>query len=84
VPVQVPTGGVCCPSVRVGSVVERGQLLATIRDLLSGHVAARVTSPCDGVVFYQARAPLVNEQTLAFQIVPDSADEVPATIARGQ
>ena len=75
VPVHVPVGGVCCPVVRVGDVVERGQLLATVRDLLSGRVTARVTAPCDGVVFYHARMPLVNEQTLAFQIVPDDAGE---------
>lgn len=82
VPVQVPAGGVCCSSVRVGSVVEKGQPLATIRDLLSGRVTARVTSPCDGVIFYQARTPLVNEQTLVFQIVPDNVDEFPAAPAR--
>lgn len=82
VPVQVPMGGVCCPVVRVGSVVEKGQLLATIRDLLCGHVTARVVSPCDGVVFYHARNPLVNEQTMAFQIVPDDADEVPTALAQ--
>ena len=81
VPVQVPTGGVCCSAVRVGSVVEKGQLLATIRDLLCGRVTARVVSPCDGVIFYQARTPLVNEQTLAFQIVPDGADEVSPSLA---
>lgn len=82
VPVQVAVGGVCCPLVRVGSVVEKGQLLATIRDLLCGRVAARVVSPCDGVVFYQARAPLVNEQTMVFQIVPDDADEAPVSFAQ--
>ncbi len=81
VPVQVPTGGVCCSAVRVGSVVEKGQPLATIRDLLCGRVTARVVSPCDGVIFYQARTPLVNEQTLVFQIAPDNVDEVPVSLA---
>ena len=81
VPVHVPSGGVCCPMVRVGDVVEKGQTLATVRDLLRGREVARVASPCDGVVFYHSRAPLVNEQTLAFQIVPDDADQVSATRA---
>ena len=81
VPVHAPVGGVCCPVVRVGDVVGRGQLLATVRDLLCGHVTARVVAPCDGVVFYHARTPLVNERTLAFQIVPDDADEVRVTFA---
>ena len=81
VPVHVPVGGVCCPAVRVGDVVTKGQLLATVRDLLSGRVTARIVAPCDGVVFYHARTPLVNEQTLAFQIVPDGADEVSPSLA---
>lgn len=81
VPVHVPVGGVCCPVVRVGDVVGKGQLLATIRDLLCGHVTARVVAPCNGVVFYHARTPLVNERTLAFQIVPDDADEVTPPLA---
>lgn len=81
-PVHVPTGGVCCPVVRVGDVVEKGQLLATVRDLLCGRVTARVVSPCDGVVFYHSRAPLVNEQALVFQIVPEDAHEEPSALAR--
>ena len=75
VPVHVPVGGVCCPVARGGDVVEKGQLLATVRDLLCGRVTASVKAPCGGVVFYHARTPLVNEQTLTFQIVPDDADE---------
>lgn len=70
VPVSVPTGGVYCPKVQTGSVVEKGQLLAYVRDLLRGNIAAKILAPCDGVVFYRARTPLVNEQTLAFQIAP--------------
>ena len=81
VPVHVPVGGVCSPVVRVGDVVGEGQLLATVRDLLCGHVTARVVAPCGGVIFYHARTPLVNERTLTFQIVPDDADEVKATLA---
>lgn len=70
VPVEVPMGGVCCPRVQVGDVVQRGQTLALVRDLMRGSVLAELEAPCDGVVFYQARRPLVNEQTMAFQIVP--------------
>ena len=73
VPVPVPTGGVFCPQVEVGAVVEKRQPLAYVRDLLRGSVSAHVQAPLDGVVFYQARTPLVNEQTLAFQIAPPIA-----------
>ncbi len=75
VPVSVPTGGVCCPQVQIGSVVEKGQVLAYVRDLLRGVAVAQMEAPCDGVVFYMARTPLVNEQTLAFQIAPSHASK---------
>ena len=72
VPVSVPTGGVCCPQVQIGTTVEKGQTLGFVRDLLRGSVTARLLAPCDGTIFYMARTPLVNEQTLAFQIAPSS------------
>ena len=70
VSVGVPTGGVYCPKVTIGAVVEEGQLLAYVRDLMRGGVVAEVVAPCGGVVFFRSRTPLVNEQTLAFQIAP--------------
>jgi len=70
VPVSVPTGGVFCPQVQIGSVVEKGQPIACVRDLLRGCTTAGMVAPCDGVVFFRRRTPLVNEQTLAFQIAP--------------
>lgn len=73
VPVAVPTGGVFCPQVPIGATVEEGQVIAYVRDLLRGRVSARVHAPCDGVIFFQASTPLVNEQTLAFQIAPSYA-----------
>lgn len=73
VPVAVRTGGVFCPQVHIGSMVEEGQVLAYVRDLLRGGVASQVHAPCDGMVFFRANTPLVNEQTLAFQIAPSFA-----------
>lgn len=70
VPVTVPVGGVFCPQVEVGALVEKGRSLAYVRDLLRGSTIAKVPTPLDGVVFYRARTPLVNERTMAFQIVP--------------
>ena len=72
-PALAPTGGVFCPDVRIGSAVTEGQRLAAIVDLLDGTTKAQIESPCEGVVFYAARTPLVNEGTLAFQIVPPDA-----------
>lgn len=73
VSLSVPTGGVFCPKVHIGNVVEKGQTLAHIRDLLRGRTLAKMHAPCDGVVFFRTRTPLVNEQTQAFLIAPPQA-----------
>ena len=71
--VAVPTGGVFCPKTRIGMTVSTGQVLADIVDPLCGSVKTELVAPCNGVVFYAARTPLVNEGTLAFQLVPPDA-----------
>lgn len=83
VPVQTTAGGIFCPRVQIGDIVSDGDLLATIEDPLRGTVAEQLAAPCDGAVFYQARTPLVNEQTLAFQIVPPDVDGTADSANRG-
>ncbi len=70
VPVYVPAGGIFCPRAEVGAVVEKGRLLAQVIDTLRGTVKCTLAAPCNGMVFYRARTPLVNEETLAFRLVP--------------
>lgn len=83
VPVFTPTGGIFCPKVGIGDIVLPGKVLADVVDPLRGNVKAQLEAPCDGAVFYAARTPLVNEGTLAFQIVPrDGHGEVDSP-ARG-
>lgn len=82
-PVQTGAGGVFCPHVALGDVVDRGHVLATIVDPLMGEDREQVVAPCDGVVFYKARTPLVNEGTLAFQIVPPNVDATIDSDQRG-
>ena len=64
---------VFCPETRIGMTVSTGQVLADIVDPLCGSVKTELVAPCNGVVFYAARTPLVNEGTLAFQLVPPDA-----------
>ena len=81
--VAVPTGGVFSPKARIGSTVSEGCALADIVDPLRGEVKATLSAPCDGVVFYAARTPLVNEGTLAFQLVPSDLATSAETDQRG-
>ena len=74
VPASTTAGGVFHPHVRLGDIVRAGDVLADIIDPMRGTTRETVLAPCDGVVFYEARTPLVNQQTLAFQIVPPDAD----------
>ena len=73
VPVFVPSGGIFCPVVRPGDIVDSGQMLATIISTKDGSTCASLVAPCEGMVFYVARTPLANRKTLAFQIVPPDA-----------
>ena len=81
--VPAPTGGVFCPEAAIGQTVFKGQSLAIIVDPLRGSIRAKLAAPCDGVVFYTARTPLVNEGTLAFQLVPPNVDAFAAADLRG-
>ncbi len=81
--VAVPTGGVFCPKTQIGDTVFKDQELAAIIDPLRGSVLTELTAPCDGVVLYTARTPLVNEDTLAFQLVPTDAATIDDDEQRG-
>ena len=83
VPVQTNVGGIFCPHVALGDVVREGHVLATIYDPMLGVEKEVLYAPSDGAVFYKARTPLVNEQTLAFQIVPPGADASADSDRRG-
>ena len=83
VPVQASAGGIFCPHAQLGDVIRKGHVLATVVDPLTGVEKEALRAPCDGVVFYKARTPLVNEQTLAFQIVPPDVDETFGSDIRG-
>ena len=81
--VPAPTGGVFCPKAQIGCTVTAGQELAAIVDPLRGSIKATLEAPCGGVVLYAARTPLVNEGTLAFQLVPPDAGSTADADLRG-
>ena len=81
--VAVPTGGVFCPKTQIGDTVSKDQELAVIIDPLRGSTLAKLEAPCDGVVLYTTRTPLVNEDTLAFQLVPTNVATIDESEQRG-
>ena len=83
VPVSASTGGIFCPHVQLGDVIREGHELAAIIDPLNGSAKEVLRAPCDGAVFYKARTPLINEQTLAFQIVPPNVNAAAGSGVRG-
>ena len=83
VPVPTPVGGIFCPKVQLGDVVREGCLLGEVVDPLRGTTKAKLLAPGAGVVFYVAHTPLVNEGTLAFQLVPPDVGSTADSQTRG-
>jgi hypothetical protein len=83
VAVPSPTGGIFCPNVQVGDIVCEGDLLGEVIDTLRGTTKAELWAPSSGCVFYASHTPLMNEGTLAFQIVPPDAGATANSSTRG-
>ena len=83
VPIFTPAGGILCPKTQVGDVACKGQLLGEVVDPLRGSIKAELVALESGTVFYVAHTPLVNEGTLAFQLVPPDAGSTLELQARG-
>ena len=83
VPVPTPVGGIFCPKAGIGDVVCEGEMLGEVVDPLRGTTKAVLSAPSAGVVFYISFTPLVNEGTLAFQLVPPDAGSTANSRTRG-
>lgn len=83
IPVPTSVGGIFCPTVQVGDIVREGRVLGEIVDPMRGTVKETLLAPSAGTVFYAAHTPLVNEGTLAFQIVPPDAGSTADSQMRG-
>lgn len=66
----VNAGGFLLSAVRVGDRVRAGEELGRVVDTLDGHVREVLTSPIDGRVFFEHVAPLVNQYTVSYALVP--------------
>lgn len=67
--------GLCVSPVRLGTEVEKDQLLATIADPISG-VEFSVISPCKGIVIGVNKLPLVNEGDALLHIAKSGGNEM--------
>lgn len=63
-------GGFLVRKVRASEAVHEGQLLAEVRDTYDTHVREELRSPVDGRVFFLRVAPMVQQDTICFRIVP--------------
>ena len=64
-------GGFLVREVEPGWRVERGQVLGRVLDAYDAHEKEQLVSPIDGRVFFCHVAPLVNQYTVVFKIVPE-------------
>lgn len=56
--------------VRVGFEVKKGKNLGRIIDPLTGEIIEKLTSPADGIVFFQHSNPLTYADTAVFKLIP--------------
>lgn len=66
-------GGFFLRKVESGERVVQGQELAAVTDAFDGHVKETLTAPVTGYVFFSHTAPLINQYTIAFKLVPEVA-----------
>lgn len=57
------------------SRVHKGDVCACIYDPCDGEILEKLIAPCDGVVFFQHKEPLVYAYTAAIKILPDSIED---------
>ena len=63
------SGGFFMSEMAPGARVRAGDELGRVVDTLDAHVKERLVSPVDGCVFFMHNAPLVNQYTVAFEII---------------
>lgn len=66
-------GGFFLRNVESGERVVEGQTLAVVADGFDGHVRETLRAPVTGYVFFSHTAPLINQYTIAFKLVPEVA-----------
>ncbi len=69
VPVRTSLAGFFVPKVKVGFGVNKGDLLAEIRDPCTDEIISEVISPVDGVVFFMHAAPMSLSHTAVIKLI---------------
>ncbi len=66
-------GGFFLRKAESGERVTEGQVLGVVADAFDGHTKETLVAPVTGYVFFSHTAPLVNQYTIAFKLVPELA-----------
>lgn len=67
--IQSEAGGVFVSMTKVGSHVERGDILGKIVHPFDGEVISEIRTPVSGIVYFEYSSPLINEKTVCFKII---------------
>lgn len=64
-------GGIFVSKVKVGELVEKGDILGEIRDPLDNEIEEVIKSEDNGILYFRYDRPLINENTVCFKIIRD-------------
>ena len=68
-PVKSSFGGIYRRVKHPGDEVTQGEVMAEILDPYENTVKERVKAPCNGVVFFAHKSPIVCESTVVYRII---------------
>lgn len=67
--VQSKAAGIFIGMAKVGRTVEAGDVLGKVTDPFEGGVVADITAPVSGIVYFEYKRPLINENTVCYKII---------------
>lgn len=70
VSVHAKKGGIFLPLVRNRDFIREGEILAVIRNSLTGEIQETITAPVTGHMYYTFRSSMSHQGTLLFQLIP--------------
>ncbi|MCM1054292.1 MAG: M14 family metallopeptidase [Bacteroides sp.] len=68
-PVKSASGGIYRRIKHPGDEVERGEIMAEVLDPYENNVTEKIKAPCNGIVFFAHKSPLVCENTVLYKII---------------
>lgn len=70
VSVHAKKGGIFLPLVRNRDFIREGEIIALIRNSLTGEVLETIAAPVTGHMYYTFRSSMTHQGTLLFQLIP--------------